>query len=84
MKKVLEIDLQDNGVAAVFCDIGSDREMSRLSAVMLALGYECEEFAIAMFAAADTLRVNREAVGEAIESEKKSIPIAFGGNSTKS
>lgn len=51
MKKILQIDVRDDGLAVVECNIGNELEMMRLSASIITLCYNNPAFKEAMLGA---------------------------------
>ena len=55
MKTLLKIDLRDDGVSAVSCDVVTDLEGKRLAAAMIVLAHSDDRFLQAMMSAAITI-----------------------------
>lgn len=85
MKKILEINVREDGLAVVECNIGNDLEMKRLSAAIITLCYNDPAFKTAMVSACRLMLENEsECKAAARLAQMASSAKMFGNNKEKS
>lgn len=81
MRKILEISLYEDGLAAAGCDLRTDLDGQRLAAALVSLAQEDALFQGALFAAVYLILGHPDEVKEATEAAKASaVARLFGGN----
>jgi len=85
MKKILEINVRDDGLAVVECNIGNELEMMRLSASIVTLCYNDPAFKTAIVSACRLMLEKESESKEAARlAQMAGVTKLFGGNKEKS
>ena len=85
MKKILQIDVRDDGLAIVECNIGNELEMMRLTAAIVTLCYNDPAFKAAMVSACRLMLEKQSESKEAARlAQIAGAAKMFGNNKAKS